>query len=218
MMPRLKRRLQIPRQRQTRCFDPEQYYLEEADYARAVRKVRVLLRQNQPVLLMAEEWPLDLQCLVDLSASLQWSRPELSLHICEVGEVRGWDVEETEHWLLSCFTDAMGLPSVSRMLARIREPGFTACLSALIEEAPRDERHGLCLHGFHLLHPRVRRDLSDWIASQYWGRQGALASPSLLLTGPLGSTAMDIEGGRCVVLRSNAVQEEAPLLLQASGS
>ena len=76
MMPRLKRRLQIPRQRQTRCFDPEQYYLEEADYARAVRKVRVLLRQNQPVLLMAEEWPLDLQCLVDLSASLQWSRPQ----------------------------------------------------------------------------------------------------------------------------------------------
>jgi hypothetical protein len=189
-MNRFERRKRLLSQKAQGCFDANQYYLERDENSRVLRKLRVLLRKMEPVSLVGTAWDPRTKVILDLSAALAMGSPSVWLYIANGQEVCDWDADNTEKWLISRVSEALGLTSVSSSVSQLQGESLSECLSELLELSTGRVRTALCLHGFHLIESTVAEAFSTWM-SEYNERSGCHDRViTFLTTGPKGSLSV----------------------------
>lgn len=189
-MNRIDRRKRLLSQKKQGCFDPNQYYLERDQNSRVLRKIRVLLRKMEPVILEGSAWDPRTNVVLDLSSALAMGSPPVWMHIANCKEIWNWDVDNAERWLTARMADALGLTSVSKGLSQLKGENLHECLWELLDRASGSVRTALCLHGFHAVEQSSALSFGEWVAE--YNRQTGCHDRviTFLATGPTGTLSM----------------------------
>jgi hypothetical protein len=160
---RLPRRLTLLRARRTGSFDPDQVYQEGASRARIARRVRVALRRQDPVFLLAPRWSRPDRFLDELSADLLIGRPRITATVVPLAVVHGRPVHEVQGYLLRCVAEAAQLDVVGAAAQPVNREGFREILASLLGRTQGGPRRALLLQGVEHLDVDVVQDVYDTV-------------------------------------------------------
>ena len=105
MMNRLERRTWLLRGKREGAYDIDQRWHEGALRSRVARRLRVLLRRNDPVVLLTPRWSQPARFLDDLALDLQIGSPRVRARVLSLQPLQARSVVETWQWLVRAIAE-----------------------------------------------------------------------------------------------------------------
>lgn len=200
MMNRLERRTWLLRGKREGAYDVDQLWHEGAQRSRVARRLRVLLRRNDPVVLVTPRWSQPARFLDDLALDLQVGSPRVRARVLSLQPLQARSVVETWQWLVRAIAEFAPRAALnSRASQCVDRHGFRSVLDQMLTRTIVGPRQVLLIHSLEHLHLEVRQDL--WEAfSGHVEAAGAHRTFNLLLAGALEPQAFDIENTNRMVL------------------
>lgn len=159
-MHRLDRRLAILRGKRQGAFDPNQYWFDGADRTRASRRVRVLLRAGQPVVLVTPRWSRPQQFLEDVASDLALGEPSITARTLNLAPLRGLGTHQAWAWLVAAVAEfCQASLGDSPAWQAVSRRGFRTVMKDLFERAEGSRRRCLLIHGLEHVNVEALRDL-----------------------------------------------------------
>lgn len=158
---RLARRFTLLRARRGCVYDPDQRYFESAPRTRIARRVRVLLRKQEPVFLLAPRWSRPDRFLDELASDLLVGRPRVVAHVVPLGVIHGRSSEEAQGYVLRCVAEAADLDPTAAASQPVSRAGFRGMLGDMLSRTVGGPRRALLLLGIEHLDIEIVQDLYD---------------------------------------------------------
>jgi hypothetical protein len=213
---RFERRRHILDGRRGRAFDPRQYYREAAVRARAGRKVRFLLRQMQPVVLITPRWSRAHRFLDDIAVDLAVGTPPLRCRTLSLVPLQGRTVHESWTWLVHAMSEFCELRLAGPVAQAVSRDGFRHVMAGLFERSARGPRKALLVHGLEHLHVEARDDMFR-VFEEHVRTAGDGRSINLLVAGAVDAPSFTLKGARRIVLPDFAREEAIEALVEYVG-
>ncbi len=144
-MNRLDRRIAIIKAKKSGSFDPDQVYLGNAQRGRVARKLRTLIRNGQPSVLVTPRWSEASSFLDDLVADLQLGTPKVRARTLSVAPLQGRSNLEAWNWLVRAVMEFADLPMDGPLSHVIDRSGFRAALGGVFRRTVRSEPSALLI-------------------------------------------------------------------------
>lgn len=217
MKNRLERRIWLLRGKREGAWDTDQRWHEDASRARVARRIRALLRRNDPVVLITPRWSQPARFLDDLALDLQVAAPRIRARALSLQPLQARSVVETWQWLVRAIGEfAPRAALTSRASQCVDRHGFRSVISQMLARTVDGPRMALMMHAIEHLHLEVREDL--WEAfSDHVESAGAKRTFNLLLAGALEPNAFDIENTDRVTLPDFGRREAAEAIVEHTG-
>jgi len=215
-MHRFERRLHILRAKRKGAFDPDQHYLEKARRGCVARKVRVLLRQMQPVVLIAPRWSQAHRFLDDVGVDLAVGRPSIECRTLSMAPIHGRSVHQARAWLIRGITEFCGLYLTGPVSQAVDRNGFRHVMRELLQRTTEGPRRALLLHGVEHLCVEARDDLVG-VFLHHAREAGDRRRLNLLLAASVSIAALDLPGARRLMLSDYGEEEALEVLTEWAG-
>lgn len=198
-MHRLDRRIRLLRGKRDGAFDPNQYYLERAFRARAARKVRLMLRRMQPVILITPRWSAAPQFLDDLTVDLAIGKPRIECRTLSMAPVIGRSVHEARTWVVRALQEFTGATVDGPVSQAVDRQGFRHVMAEMLSGARTGPRRALLIHQLEHLHVEARDDLIK-VFEEHMAEFEDERRVNLLLAGSVDVPTFEMAGAERVVL------------------
>lgn len=216
-MHRLERRNIILKGKRDGAFDRNQYYFERAQRTRLARRLRVHLRQSDPVVLITPRWSRAPSFLDDLAVDMSLGEPAvrcrplhlLPLHHLTTHQAWGWLASAIAEFCNLPFADGPAWQAVSRR-------GFRSVLEELFEKAEEGPRRCLMLHGLEYVDVEALLDLFSAFAAHV-ERFPSGRRFNLLFAGAIDAPHFDTEGAVRIGLEDYSETEALEVLVEHLG-
>jgi len=215
-MHRLDRRIRILRGKRNGAFDPDQYYLEKAFRARAARKVRLMLRRMQPVILITPRWSAAQVFLDDISVDLGLGRPQVECRTLSMTPMFGRSVHDSRTWVVRALGGFIGVSPEGPASQAVDRQGFRHVIRDLMNRARTGPRRALLVHHLQHLHVEARNDLVR-VFEEHMDEMGRERRLNLLLAGSVDVPSFELEGARRVSLPDFSFEEAIEALTEYTG-
>ncbi|MBW1877973.1 MAG: hypothetical protein JRI25_04030 [Deltaproteobacteria bacterium] len=215
-MHRLDRRIRILRGKRSGAFDPDQYYLEKAFRARAARKVRLMLRRQQPVILITPRWSEAREFLDDISVDLSLGRPRVECRTLSMAPMFGRSVHDSRTWVVRALGGFIGVSAEGPAAQAVDRQGFRNVVRDLLRRAGTGPRRALLVHHLQYLQVDARNDLIQ-VFEEYMEEMGRERRLNLLLAGTVDVPSFELEGAKRVTLPDFSSVEALEALTEYTG-
>lgn len=213
---RFERRLVILRGKRERCFDRNQYYLEQAVRARAARKVRALLRRGQPVVLITPRWSSPQRFLDDIAGDLAIAPPPMHAHTLGVSSQQGRTRFQVWTYLLRALVELCELELDGPVNTAVDRHGFRAVMADLLRRSLSGPDRVLMVHGFEHLDLEARSDFAQ-VFEEHMEFAGPRRKINLLLANSVDGPAFELPGSVRITLPDYAQLEAVEALVEFLG-
>ncbi len=217
MNHRLDRRLIILRGKRNGCFDPDQYYLERAQRARAARRVRHRLRNMDPVVLITPRWSRAMRFLDDVGADLLIGMPTVRTRTLNLAPLKGLSIPQAWAWLVQAVGEFLEIKLDGPAWQAVSRHGFRFVMTQLFNRAQgHDERRCLMIHGLEHINIEALKDLMQ-VFEEFMIRAGEHRRTNLLLAGAVDAAHLEFAGASRIVLHDFHEVEAIESLVESLG-
>jgi len=217
MIHRLDRRLTILRAKRKGCFDRNQYYLERAARARVARRVRIHLRNMEPVILIAPRWSSAMRFLDDVGADLLIGMPGVTSRTLNLSPLRGLSVPQAWAWMVQALGEFLEIKLDGPAWQAVSRHGFRFVMSQLFNRAQgHDERRCLMIHGLEHIHIEALKDLMQ-VFEEFMMRAGDQRRTNMLLAGAIDAAHLEFAGASRILLPDFHEEEAIETLVESLG-
>ena len=216
-MHRLERRTLILRGKRNGAFGSDQYWFENARRTRISRRIRVLLRFGEPVLLVTPRWSRAQSFLDDLATDLLLGDPTVTARTLNLAPLKGLTAHQGWAWLAAAVAEFCQLSlEDGPAWQAVSRRGFRTVMGELFERAEGGRRRCLMIHSLEHLHIEALNDLIA-VFDSHIERYGRSRCFNLLLAGSVDSPQFEVAGAKRLALPDFSEREAVEALVELHG-